>query len=315
MIKYKKMVSLLSVLLPFSAFSNSTTSTAPESEASKGWFAETLYNEWQQNLKISKILKEEKTQEQSLIVFENPLFGRVLALDGIVQLTEADEFIYHEMLAHVPLFTHGHAESVLIIGGGDGGVAREVLRHPSVKKLTLVEIDASVVDFAKEYLPSVSNGAFNDPRFHLVISDGAEFVKKADERFDVVIVDSTDPIGPGAALFTEEFFKNCKRVLKPRGILVNQNGVPFVQSSEMKESYEKRVPHFKDVGYYVAPVSTYIGGFMTLGWATDDPSYRTISVEEIAKRLKEIKGEMKYYNPEIHKASFALPNYIRSQLQ
>ena len=310
--KYIKMVSLLSVLLPFSAFSNSTT---PNAETSKGWFAETLYNEWQQNLQISKVLKEEKTQEQSLIVFENPLFGRVLALDGIVQLTEADEFIYHEMLAHIPLIAHGRAESVLIVGGGDGGVAREVLRHSSVKKLTLVEIDASVVDFAKEYLPSISNGAFNDPRFHLVISDGAEFVKKADERFDVVIVDSTDPIGPGAALFTEEFFKNCKRVLKPRGILVNQNGVPFVQGSEVQESYEKRSPHFKDVGYYVAPVSTYIGGFMTLGWATDDSSYRSISVEEIAKRLKGIKGEMKYYNPEIHKASFALPNYIRNQLK
>ncbi len=314
MSKCKTLFPLFSVLLPFCAFAEPANSDSPTSEKALKWYAETLFNDWQQTLKVGKVLKEERTQEQSLVVFENPFFGRVLALDGAIQLTEADEFVYHEMLAHVPLIAHGHAENVLIVGGGDGGIAREVLRHPSVKKVTLVEIDASVIEFTKEYLPSISKGAFNDPRFNLVISDGAEFVKKTADRFDVIIVDSTDPIGPGAALFTEEFFKNCKKALKTKGILVNQNGVPFVQNSELKDSYARRLPYFKDVGYYVAPVPTYIGGFMTLGWATDEESYRSVSSQEITKRLSEIKGEMQYYNPEIHKAAFALPNYIRKQL-
>ena len=161
------------------------------------WFDETLHPEIGQRLSMDRVLFREKTGLQDLVIFENPRFGRVLALDGVVQTTEGDEFIYHEMLAHTPILAHGGVSRVLIIGGGDGGMAREVLRHASVKHLTMVEIDRGVVDMSREHLPSLSAGAFDDPRLELVITDGAKFVHETGDRWDVVIVDSTDPIGPG----------------------------------------------------------------------------------------------------------------------
>src|SRR5690606_23586133 len=161
------------------------------------WADETLYPFYRQSLSVDRLLYDSKTEHQRIRVFENARFGRVLTLDGIVQTTEGDEFIYHEMLAHVPILAHGSARRVLIIGGGDGGMAREVLRHRSVERVTMVEIDAGVVEFAKKYLPNLSAGAFDDPRLDLVIADGAAYVAETDERFDVIIVDSTDPIGPG----------------------------------------------------------------------------------------------------------------------
>ena len=170
---------------------------------------------------------------QRIRVFENARFGRVLTLDGVVQTTEGDEFIYHEMMAHVPILAHGAARRVLIVGGGDGGMAREVLRHRAVEHVTMVEIDAGVVEFSKKYLPSLSAGAFDDPRLDLVIADGADFVAQTDRRFDVAIIDSTDPVGPGEVLFTDTFYGRAKRCLAPGGVLVTQNGVPFMQGDEL----------------------------------------------------------------------------------
>ncbi|MCL4144200.1 UNVERIFIED_CONTAM: hypothetical protein GTU68_039063 [Idotea baltica] len=172
-------------------------------------------------LEEGEVFYDSATDHQRLRVFENAKFGRVLTLDGVVQTTTADEFIYHEMLAHVPILAHGAAKRVLIVGGGDGGMAREVLRHTSVDHVTMVEIDAGVVDFSKEYLPSLSNGAFDDPRLELVIADGAAFVSETDQRFDVMIVDSTDPIGPGEVLFTDTFYGRAKGLLNRNGVLVH----------------------------------------------------------------------------------------------
>jgi spermidine synthase len=211
------------------------------------------------------------------------------------------------------LIAHGSAENVLIIGGGDGGILREVVRHKNVKKVVMVEIDRAVVDLSKQYLPTLSNGAFDDPRLELVIADGAEFVKNTKERFDVIICDSTDPIGPGEVLFTQEFYGNCKQILKEKGIFVNQNGVPFLQTTEVKDTYQRRKNFFKDTGFYVASIPTYLGGFMALGYATDEKSYRKLSLKELRRRLEQIEGELKYYNPEIHRASFALPNFVKNQ--
>ena len=250
---------------------------------------------------------------QDLVIFENALLGRVLALDGVVQTTQGDEFVYHEMMTHVPLISHAAPEQVLIIGGGDGGILREVVRHKKVKRIVMVEIDGSVVDMSKEYLPMLSNGAFDDPRFELVIADGAKFVKETEDRFDVIICDSTDPIGPGEVLFTQEFYGDCKNILNAKGIFVNQNGVPFMQSFEVRDTYQRRKPFFQDTTFYVAPVPTYVGGFMAFGWASDEQSYRDLSLEEISLRLQEVEGEMKYYNAEIHRACFALPNYVKKQ--
>lgn len=276
------------------------------------WYEETLYPEWHQAMRIDRVIEQE-SGIQDLQIFENERFGRVLGLDGVVQTTQADEFVYHEMLAHVPLIAHGNPKQVLIIGGGDGGILREVVRHHEVERIVMVEIDPAVVELSKQYLPTLSNGAFDDPRFELVIADGAEYVKRAEEVFDVIICDSTDPIGPGEVLFTQEFYGNCKRILNDMGIFVNQNGVPFLQTSEVKDTYQRRKPYFKDTGFYVATIPTYVGGFMALGWATDDSEYRNLSREELTQRIEKITGELKYYNPEIHQACFALPNFIKKQ--
>lgn len=288
-------------------------SSVHANESQELWYIETLYPEWRQAVRIDQIIEQEKTELQELTIFENDRFGRVLALDGVVQVTQADEFVYHEMMTHVPLLAHGSPEQILIIGGGDGGILREVVRHKNIKRIVLVEIDRTVVDLSKQYLPTLSNGAFEDPRFELVIADGAEYVKNTEDRFDIIICDSTDPIGPGEVLFTQEFYGNCKRILNEKGIFVNQNGVPFLQTSEVNDTFQRRKPFFKDTYFYVAPLPTYVGGFMAFGWATDETSYREISLEELGQRLQQIEGDLKYYNPEIHKAAFALPNFIKKQ--
>ncbi len=281
----------------------------------KEWYTETLYDDWRQTFSIDEKLYEEKTKEQHLVIFQNATYGRVLALDGIIQTTEKDEFVYHEMMAHVPMLAHGNAQNVLIIGGGDGGAIREVLKHKTLKNVTLVEIDESVITFSKKYLPTLSQGGFDDPRATIVIQDGCQFVKNTKQKFDVIICDSTDPIGPGAVLFTPEFYSDCHKILSEGGIFVNQNGVPFMQTGELKDTYKSRKQYFQDVGYYIGVVPSYVGGFMAWGWATDKKENREISLEELEKRFKNIEGELKYYTPAIHKASFVLPKFIQNSLQ
>lgn len=283
-------------------------------QAQEQWYNETLYPEWGQRIRMDEVIYEEKTELQDLVIFENARFGRVLALDGVIQLTEADEYVYHEMLAHVPLLAHGNARRVLIIGGGDGGMLREVLRHPTVETVVQVEIDPSVIELSKKWIPNVSRGSFDDPRLQLIIADGAKFVHETDQRFDVIICDSTDPIGPGEVLFTSEFYGNCKRVLNPKGIFVNQNGVPFLQGFEVTDTYNNRKDHFAVTTFYLAPVPTYAGGFMAFGWATDCEDYADVSQKVLQKRLSKIDGKMKYYTPKIHQASFALPPFIQEHI-
>jgi spermidine synthase len=178
-------------------------------------FSETLYPGVQVTYSCEDILFQERTEHQDLVLFTNPVFGKVLMLDGITQVTTADEFIYHEMMSHVPILAHGSAKNVLIVGGGDCGLAEEVLKHRSVEKLTQVEIDASVVEFSKAHFSDFNAGVLDDPRFDLVIADGMKFVAETDQRFDVVIVDSTDPHGPGAILFSQGFYDSVHRCLTP----------------------------------------------------------------------------------------------------
>lgn len=278
---------------------------------SESWFREGLYPHWRQSFLISKELFRSQGDLQDIALFETPGFGRVLTLDNVIQLTTGDEFIYHEMLAHVPIYAHGAVRSVCIVGGGDGGMLREVLKHRAVDRAVLVEIDAQVVEFCRTHLPSVSDGAFDDPRTQLVIADGIEFMRTATERFDLIVIDSTDPSGPGEVLFTESFYKDCSAALKPGGILVNQNGVPFLQAEEIPDTFVRRRPHFADVGFYVAAVPTYVGGFMALGWASSDPAYRAISPTVLGQRFAAAPVATRYYTPELHGASFCLPAYIR----
>jgi spermidine synthase len=278
------------------------------------WFEEALHPGLTQRLSMDRILFREKTDLQDLVIFENRVFGRVLALDGVVQTTEGDEFIYHEMLSHVPILAHGAASRVLIIGGGDGGMAREALKHPGIEEVTMVEIDPSVVALCQAHLPSISAGAFDNPKLNLVIADGAKFVEETELRWDVIIIDSTDPLGPGEVLFSERFYKGCKRCLSSGGVLVTQNGVPYVQGDEVRNSFRRLLPHFRDVWFFVAPVPTYQGGHMAFGWATDATGHRAAAIDDVRERFKDAGFETRYYTPEVHVASFALPANILTLL-
>lgn len=273
-------------------------------------YLETLYEGYGQRFRMEKLLHEVRTEHQRLVIFENRRMGRVMALDGVIQTTEADEFIYHEMLTHVPILAHGAARRVLIIGGGDGGMLREVAKHRSVEHITMVEIDGTVVEMCKEFLPNHSKGAFDDPRLNLVIDDGMRFVSTTTEKFDVIISDSTDPIGPGEVLFSENFYQACHRCLNEGGILVTQNGTPFMQLDEVKTTAGRLRSLFPDWHFYQAAVPTYIGGAMTFAWGATNTAYRKLSRETLSQRFAGSGIVTRYYNPEIHIGAFALPQYV-----
>jgi spermidine synthase len=278
-------------------------------------FQETLYDAIAQTFRIDKMYFEQKTGHQHLMIFHNAVLGRVMTLDGVVQTTELDEFIYHEMMAHVPLFAHGNARRVLIIGGGDGGMLREVLRHKDVEQVTMVEIDSAVIDMAKAYLPNHSAGAFDDPRANIVIADGMEYVRETNDRFDIIISDSTDPIGPGEVLFTDDFYAQCKRVLNAGGVMSTQNGVPFFQIDEVINTHHRMSAQFADHTFYSAAVPTYYGGIMTFAWGTDNAALRETTLEELQARYDKAAIRTRYYSPALHQASFVLPQYLVEALR
>jgi spermidine synthase len=277
----------------------------------ESWFSETLYPDFRQVYRVDKIVFKARSEFQDILVFETPRFGRVLALDGIIQTTEKDEFCYHEMIAHVPLFAHGAVRNVLIIGGGDGGALEEVLKHP-VKTVTMVELDDTVMKISREYLPAICRDAFDDPRLDLKFMDGTRFVKETDEKFDVIMVDSTDPVGPGKVLFTGEFYTDCAACLNEAGILVTQSGVTFMQNEEAAETYQRMKSSFTDAGLYITQVPSYGAGYMTFGWGCHSLAPRRTPAADIERRFATLDLELRYYSPRVHAASFALPTYIEA---
>lgn len=283
--------------------------------ASPEWFLERLHTGYRQGFEVTRTLHRQKTEFQELVIFDTPTFGRVLVLDGVLQTTEADEYFYHEMLAHPPLLAHGAVGDVLIIGGGDGGTLREVLKHRNIRRVTIVEIDADVVENCRRYLPSISKGAFEDRRTELVFADGVAFVAETKDKFDLIIVDSTDPTGPGEALFEERFYADCKAGLKEKGILVTQNGVPFLQGAELATSYRRLKSLFADATFYLTAVPSYVGGFMALGWASTEAANRRVPLETLETRFAEAAIETRYYTPAVHLAAFALPRYIMDGME
>ncbi len=278
------------------------------------YWTETLYQGYGQSLSLDKVLFEIKSEHQHLLIFENQQFGTVLALDGVVQTTERDEFVYHEMLTHVPIMAHGAVRRVLIIGGGDGGILREVCRHPGIEHVTQVEIDQAVIDMCLQYLPGHSAGAYDDPRANIVIGDGYDFVQTTDQTFDLVISDSTDPQGPGEVLFSKDFYAGCKRCLNPGGILVTQNGVAFMQLDELRNTAQRLKPLFNDWTFYGAAVPTYVGGIMTFAWASDSPAPRQLDLAALEQRWQKEKVPTRYYTPALHHGAFALPRYILDEI-
>jgi spermidine synthase len=285
--------------------------------AEKRRISETLFDDlgFRMTYEVERVIYETQTEHQHLVLFEHPFFGKMLMLDGATQVTTTDEFVYHEMMTHVPIFAHGHVRDVLIVGGGDCGIAEEVLKHKSVKRLTQVEIDASVVEFSKQHFPEFTKPVLADERFDLVIDDGMHYVAKTDRRFDVIIVDSTDPLGPGKVLFSRKFYAACSRCMTKDAVLVTQNGVPIFQSRELTAGIAKFRKLFADGYCYVAAIPTYVGGHLAMGWATDNVRLRQASVKTIGDRYNKAgRFATKYWTPEVHVAAFALPRFIADKV-
>ena len=253
------------------------------------WFEERLHANWRQTIRVKEVLFREATGLQELIIFESWDWGRVLALDNIVQTTTGDEACYHEMLVHVPVLAHAAAREILIIGGGDGGCLREAVKHEGVARVTQVEIDQAVIDLCRAWLPTLSDGAFDHPKARVVIADGARFAAETSDRFDIVIVDSTDPLGPGAVLFTEAFYADCRRLLRPGGILATQCGNPSIKPQELVDTQAAQTAAgFAHVDYFLTVVPTYVGGAMALGFASEE--MRTATRRAGASRARRTTG-------------------------
>jgi spermidine synthase len=274
------------------------------------WFKEALEPAIGQSFKIEELIYADESEHQHILLFKHAIMGKVLVIDGLVQVTNGDEFIYHEMVTHVPLLAHGSAKSVLIIGGGDGGVMREIQRHKGVKRMVLVEIDPDVIKFSKEWMPEVSNGSFDDPRVEVIITDGVKYMAETGEKFDIIIIDSSDPVGPSAVLFTREFYASCKARLNPNGILVTQNGIPFMHPEPVRDSSASFASLFVHQSMYQITVPGFAGGPMTLGFATDNADAMHPKLEDLETRFGQIEDEFNYYNPRVHQGAFGLPSYI-----
>ena len=282
------------------------------------WINETLYQAWGQRFRIQRELARLRSDFQEILVFDSETHGRVLLLDGVIQITERDEFVYQEMLVHVPLLIHPEPKRVLVIGGGDGGVLRRVLQHSNVVRVVMVEIDGEVIRLSREFLPKIAGDAWRDPRAEVIVGDGIAYVSEADvASFDVIIVDSTDPIGVGEVLFTDAFYRNCARVLTSEGLIVNQCGVPFMQADELRQTSERRAKFFPEVSAYVVAVPTYVGGFMTLGIAgKGDALAIRPDAAAIASRAARagVVGVTRYWTPDVQVSAFHLPPYIAEHL-
>ncbi len=257
--------------------------------------------------KVKKTLHSEKTEFQELAVVETEQFGRMLLLDGIIQTTIGEEFVYHEMMAHVPLNTHPNPKKVLVIGGGDGGVIREVVKHPAVEQAVLCEIDRRVVEVSRKYLPEISCG-LDDPKVTVLYADGIKHVKENPNTYDVIIVDSTDPIGPAEALFTEDFYHSVAGALTKDGIMVAQTESPFVTPDLVLSCYKRISSALPLTKVYLAHVPVYPTGMwsITMGSKTYDP--------EKVDKTKISSYPTRYYTPEIHYAAFALPKFVQDLL-
>ncbi|TWI59742.1 spermidine synthase [Halalkalibacter nanhaiisediminis] len=267
------------------------------------WFTEKQTERFGITAKIKRTLHSEKTDFQQLDVIETEEFGNMLVLDGMVMTTEKDEFVYHEMVAHVPLFTHPNPKHVLVVGGGDGGVIREVLKHPSVEKATLVEIGGKVIEYSKTYLPSIA-GALDDERVDVQIDDGFMHIAQAKDAYDVIMVDSTEPVGPAVKLFEKGFYEGIAKALKEDGIFVAQTDNPWFHSELVTKVYMDVKEIFPITRLYTANIPTYPSGLwtFTIGSKKHDP----LEVEE--SRFHDI--ETKYYTKDLHKAAFALPKFV-----
>ena len=277
------------------------------------WFSEYHTHSVKLSIKVEKQLYSGQSDFQRIDVFESEEYGRFLTLDGYMMLTERDEFIYHEMIVHVPMAVNPDIKNVLVIGAGDGGVLRELTRYKSVERIDLVEIDEQVVEVCKKYLPKTACG-FEDSRVNVYFQDGLKFVRRCENTYDLIIVDSTDPFGPGEGLFTKEFYGNCCNALTEKGIMVNQCESPFYSEDRiaMQRAHKRIVESFPVSRVYQAHIPSYPSGHWLFGFA----SKKYHPVKDLDPEAWKALGiKTRYYNTKLHAAAFALPNYVQELLE
>ncbi len=277
------------------------------------WYSENHTDKVRFSIKVDRQVFSGQSDFQRIDVFESEEFGRFLTLDGFMMLTEKDEFIYHEMITHVPMAVHPDARNILVIGAGDGGVVRELAKYDSIQKIDLVEIDKMVVDVCKEYLPKTAC-CFDDPRVSIYYQDGMKFIRRCENQYDIIIVDSTDPFGPGEGLFTKEFYGNCYKALQEDGIMVNQHESPFYDNDAeaMKRAHARIVKSFPVSRVYQAHIPTYPSGHWLFGFA----SKKVHPLKDLnAARWNAFGLNTNYYNTNLHRGAFYLPNYVEKLLK
>jgi spermidine synthase len=268
------------------------------------WYTEKQTENMGLSLKVESLLHRETTPYQELAVLDTVQYGRMLVLDGMVQTTEKDEYVYHEMITHVALYTHPNPRRVAVVGGGDGGAVREILKHPSIEKVVLAEIDEAVIEAARRYLPSISS-ALDDPRVDIMVGDGIAHIKTRRDAYDIVFVDSTEPVGAAVGLFSRDFYQAIHEALTEDGILVAQTESPYVNASLIEKSFGHIRSIFPVSRLYLACVPTYPTGLwsFSLGSKKYDPLQVDFKARQAVPTV--------YYNPDVHRAAFALPNFVR----
>ena len=283
----------------------------PASDSSEQWFGERERVGLEQRIQVWGVLYEGRSDYQSIRVLDTVPFGRALILDKALQTTETDEFIYHEMMVHPALVSVAQPERVLIVGGGDGGCLRRALQHP-VREVVQVELDRAVVEVCRRYLPQVSSGAFDDPRVRLLFADGYEFVEKAQEPFDAIIVDLTDPFPPGPSLrlFSAEFYQAARRILKEEGLMVTQSSSPLLLTADLLRIYANLKAVFPLVRVCLAPVPSYPGVLWSFTLASGGNDPLALGEATMRQRLEARGISPRYYSPQMHLASFALPPFL-----
>lgn len=277
------------------------------------WYTENHTENARFSIKIDRQLISLQSDFQRIDIFESKEFGRILTLDGYLMVTEKDEFIYHDMITHVPMAANPGIKNVLVIGAGDGGTVRELVRYKTIEHIDMVEIDEQVVKVCKEYMPVTACG-LSDERVDLFFEDGLKYVRRQENQYDLIIVDSTDPFGPGEGLFTKEFYGNCYRALKPDGILVNQHESMYYSSyaASMKRAHQRIRNSFPIARIYQAHIPTYPSGHWLFGFA----SKRYDPVKDLdADKWNKLGLKTRYYNTDLHKGAFAIPNYVKEQLE
>lgn len=274
-----------------------------------GWFHErgVLWPGQAMSLKVKKVLDHHRSLYQDVLVFESENHGNVLVLDGVIQVTERDEFSYQEMIAHIPLYAHPNPKKVLVIGGGDGGVLREIARHPQVEEIVICELDQGVIDVSKKYLPSLAKG-FDDPRVTVHVMDGSVFMDQNQGAFDVIITDSSDPVGPAAVLFETPFYNAMHKSLRDGGIVCTQGECMWLHVDLIRPLIKNISETFTDVGYAYTTIPTYPSGQIGFIIGTKGRGACNIPAR---KPSDEVQKELRYYTPELHQASFVLPAFAK----